>query len=660
MRTIFFASVLALLVGLAATPAHASPPTVDAFAARPPVEDASISLDGRYLVFIHTDGERAAAIVVDRQSPKGERKVVMGEPEGFRFRWCRFATDTRMLCSFLAFAHWHEFAYGLTRLVAVNADGTEMRVLVQNSDASQGEAQDRILNWDPGIKDTVLLEADEGLDANGEHSGENAVRLGRVGSYNTPGVFELNIRTGKMKLRQPSHPPVRSWITDPAGNVRIGYSITGTLEGYFARRAGESELRRLSKFEAFTRERVFEPIAVSAEDPDKAYALSTAEGRTALWLMDLAEKSDPELVYAHPVVSVSDPVLGRDGRLLGVHYETERPNVSYVDDWIRTVMRGVDKAMPGTFNTVRDLSRDNKVVVIASRSDVAPSTFSIFDAHTGKLTQVAETAANLPAGAMARMTPVWYPARDGAEVPGYLSLPPGGEKTNLPLIVLPHGGPMSRDTWGWFFLRQFLASRGYAVLQMNFRGSTGYGDDWFFAAHQDWGGLTYDDVVDGTRWAIAKGIADPKRICIVGWSFGGYIAMVGAQRNPDLFRCAASIAGLSDLAMLEDDMDRRYLYDKIAKRQLGTDRATLKQDSPRLHVADIQMPVLLVHGTLDANVPIEQSEAMDKALSQAHKPHRFVVVPDGDHSLMKTSQRVTLLKELEAFLEANMGAPPAH
>jgi dipeptidyl aminopeptidase/acylaminoacyl peptidase len=567
-----------------------------------------------------------------------------------------------MLCSFLSYTRDREYVHGLTRLVAVNADGSEMKVLVQNSDAAQGESQDRILNWDPGLKDTVLVEADEGLDATGEHSGENAAHLGRVGSYGAPAVFELNIRTGKMKLRQRSHPPVRSWITDPQGNVRIGFSISGTVEGYFARRAGESELRRLSKFEAFTRERVFEPIAVTAEDPDKVYALSSAEGRTALWVMDLRESSDPELVYAHPAVSVSNPVLARDGRLLGVHYETERPNISYVDDWTRNVMRGVAKAMPNTFNSVHGVSRDNKVFVIASRSDIAPTTFSVFDANTGRLTQIAETAANLPASAMSRMTPIWYPARDGVEVPGYLSLPPGGAKTNLPLIVLPHGGPMSRDTWGWFFLRQFLTSRGYAVLQMNFRGSTGYGDDWLFAAHQDWGGLTYDDVVDGTRWAITKGIADPKRVCVVGWSFGGYIAMVGAQRNPDLFRCAASIAGVSDLTMLTNDFDRRYFFDKIAKRQIGTDRAKLKLDSPRLHAADIGVPLLLVHGTLDPNVLVEQSEAMDKALAQAQKPHRFVAIPDGDHSLMQTSQRVTLLKELEAFLAANMGAesPPPH
>jgi len=144
------------------------------------------------------------------------------------------------------------------------------------------------------------------------------------------------------------------------------------------------------------------------------------------------------------------------------------------------------------------------------------------------------------------MRAISYPARDGTRIPAYLSTPRGAQAAHLPLVVMPHGGPIARDTWGYFFLREFLVSRGYAVLQMNFRGSSGYGDDWFYAAHQDWGGLTYDDVVDGARWAIQQGITDPQRVCIVGWRFGDYVALVGAQRNPELFRCAIDIAGISD------------------------------------------------------------------------------------------------------------------
>jgi dipeptidyl aminopeptidase/acylaminoacyl peptidase len=224
------------------------------------------------------------------------------------------------------------------------------------------------------------------------------------------------------------------------------------------------------------------------------------------------------------------------------------------------------------------------------------------------------------------------------------------------LIVMPHGGPIARDRWDYSFLRQFLVSRGYAVLQMNFRGSSGYGDDWFFAAHQDWGGLTYDDVVDGARWAVQQGITDPERVCIVGWSFGGYLALVGAQRNPELFHCSVDIAGVSDLPMLISEGRDWVAGLDYRKRQLGTDSEKLKRDSPRLHVADFKVPLLMLHGKRDYQVPFEQSETMDAALTRAGKAHRFVVIPEADHQFSGVKDRAALLKEIETFLGEQLPA----
>ena len=184
---------------------------------------------------------------------------------------------------------------------------------------------------------------------------------------------------------------------------------------------------------------------------------------------------------------------------------------------------------------------------------------------------------------------------------------------------------------------------------MNFRGSSGYGPDWFFAAHQDWGGLTYEDVTDATKWAIAQGIADPEKVCIVGWSFGGYEAFLGAQRNPELYRCAVSIAGIGDLAMLYDD-GYHWIDSKIIQRQIGTDREKLRRDSPREHAADFQVPVLFFQGDMDAQVQSHQGDAMDKALTKAGKVHRYVKLPGADHSLHKEADRALMLREVEAFL----------
>lgn len=252
------------------------------------------------------------------------------------------------------------------------------------------------------------------------------------------------------------------------------------------------------------------------------------------------------------------------------------------------------------------------------------------------------------------MRAINYPAKDGTVIPGYLTVPLGARTENLPLVVMPHGGPIARDSWGFDPWVQFLASRGYAVLQMNFRGSDGYGSDWYWAAHQDWGGLSYSDITDGTRWAIAQGIADPKRICIVGASFGGYAALLGATRNSDLYRCAVSIAGVSDLPeMLADD--QRFTNGAIVRQQVGTDRAKLKEDSPRRHVEKVSIPVLMIHGDHDYTVEFDQTEMMASALKRAGKPYKTVKVAGADHHFSEDSDKRTLFTELETFLAAYLG-----
>jgi dipeptidyl aminopeptidase/acylaminoacyl peptidase len=303
----------------------------------------------------------------------------------------------------------------------------------------------------------------------------------------------------------------------------------------------------------------------------------------------------------------------------------------------------------GKFSEILESSRDEQVVLVGSYSDLSPPAFLVLDRANHRALSLGEPYPGRDLSALAPMRSISYPARDGVRVPAYLSTPPGVPAADLPLVVMPHGGPIARDTWSYFFLREFLVSRGYAVLQMNFRGSGGYGNDWFFAAHQDWGGLTYDDVVDGTRWAIEQKIADPRRVCIVGWSFGGYLALLGAQRNADLFRCSVDIAGVSDLGLLIDE-GHDWLNSGVVKKQIGTDAAKLKLNSPHLHAADFGVPLLMLHGDMDAQVPFEQSEEMDRALTRAAKPHRFVTAPDGDHQFSAEKDRTMLLREIETFL----------
>jgi dipeptidyl aminopeptidase/acylaminoacyl peptidase len=350
------------------------------------------------------------------------------------------------------------------------------------------------------------------------------------------------------------------------------------------------------------------------------------------------------------LVDVSNLVLARDSRFIGARYDNGYPLMYYADENLGAIMRGFQKINPEQFSSIVETSLEDKVLLIRSVSDVDASKFWVLDTDTHQVANIGAAYPDRDTATLAAMRPISYAARDGTKIPAYLSTPKAPPGTHPPLIVMPHGGPIARDTWSYFFLSQFLVSRGYAVLQMNFRGSSGYGDDWFFAAHQDWGGLTYDDVVDGAQWALQQHIADPKHICIVGWSFGGYLALLGAQRNPDLFNCAVDIAGVSDLPMLIDEGHQWMAGADYRKRQLGTDMAKLKRDSPRLHASDFQVPLLMLHGKRDFQVPFEQSDAMDVALKRAGKPHRLVVVPDADHQFSAVKDRATLLREIEAFL----------
>jgi dienelactone hydrolase len=654
--------LLAMIAGAAVSAAESAqaPPSIEVFAARPRISGVAISPDGRYLSLLQAQNGKAAVVVVERQGgPARSMKVVMGEPDKFRIKWCNWATATRLLCAYQAILEDYGVVYSITRLVAVDADGGNMRVLLQNSDEVRGQFEDRVINWHPGPENTVLIEADEGIgtiDPGAASSG--VVTIGRIGTPGAPAVFALDVMTGHLKPVQRARPPIFHWVTDSHGEVRLGWGFSGTTESYFARLEGDSKWQRLEKFEAFSRENHFTPIAIDAANPNKAYALGPSDGREALWLLDLTDVDPPRLLFSSSLADVSGPIIGYNGNLLGVGYETEFPQLEYVDVAARDAAAAVKKSVPGQFVAISSTSENEKVFVVSCWSDFDPLSYRVFDVDTKVITSIGAPYPEIKVESLGAMRPINYPARDGTSIPGYLTLPPGGATTHLPLIVMPHGGPIARDSWDYFFLRQFLASRGYAVLQMNFRGSDGYGSDWFFAAHQDWGGLTYDDVVDGARWAIAQGTADPARVCVVGWSFGGYIALLGAQRNSDIFHCAVSIAGVSDLGLLIDDGYRWWDRGDVMRKQIGTDSAKLRRDSPRLHAADFNVPVLILHGDQDPTVPRKQSQVMDAALTHASKSHRFLLVHGADHSFNEDSGRATLLREIENFLTSQIGKAP--
>jgi dipeptidyl aminopeptidase/acylaminoacyl peptidase len=629
-----------LFMGLA----HAAPPPISAFTRLDQIKSLSISPDGKYLAYISQAQGRRIAVTLDLSAAGGALKPVLTNDKSgnFDLSWCQWAKNTRLLCGLVAPIKELGVTYRISKLVAVNADGSEMKVLVQNSPIASGaQIQDNILDKLPSSPDSVLIQAPENFTQSGASRRSNSA------------VWELNIYNGRLKKVLPARDSIMNYYSDGQGNVRLGVGYVDNTYVYSARLEGKSDWHQMAKVVPFTAAGILLPQRIIA-GTNHAYAIGSQGDRQGLWIIDLEDKEDPQLVFDHPNADIEGPLTDDDGALLGVFYETDRPFIYYTDDKLANVMKAVNKVLPDTFNVIASRSRDNKKIAIVARSDREAGAFYLFDAVTGQMSRLGRRFPELDAEKLPRMRTIEYAAADGTKIPGYLTVPVGMREEKLPMIVMPHGGPIARDSWDFDFLRLFLASRGYAVLQMNFRGSSGYGFKWQMAAHQDWGGLTYADIVDGTKWAIAQGIADPKRTCIVGWSFGGYAALTGAERNPDLFKCSASIAGVSDLSKLIKNQ-LNFVGGRFAWDQIGTDSEKLKANSPVKHADLVNMPLLMLHGTLDAQAPYEQSEDMADALKKNNKKFKFVTIENADHSLVRESERTTLLTELEEFLASQLG-----
>jgi dipeptidyl aminopeptidase/acylaminoacyl peptidase len=287
---------------------------------------------------------------------------------------------------------------------------------------------------------------------------------------------------------------------------------------------------------------------------------------------------------------------------------------------------------------------------------VKPVGYYILDLVKSSFFPLMSSNIALEKAALAPMKTVTIPSGD-LSIPGYLTLPVGKDPKNLPTVVYPHGGPYYRDSWGYDPVLQMMVSRGYAVLQVNFRGSTGYGQSWFEAGLRGWGTVIHDDITAGARWLIKEGIADPKRMCIVGWSHGGYAALIGVVKEPDLYQCAVSIAGVSDLNDLSSQESFFYGGRLSAREGIGANRKELKEVSPLQHADQIKVPVLLVHGEADYTVLASHSKAMAKELRRNKVPSELVLIKDGGHSLEREDMRLALFQKLDAFLAAHLGSP---
>ncbi len=343
----------------------------------------------------------------------------------------------------------------------------------------------------------------------------------------------------------------------------------------------------------------------------------------------------------------------RDGRIIGVRWTEDLQKTKYFDPAMQHVQDTLEKAFPGQAVTIFSKDEKGTTYVFEAEGPKNPPILYLYTTSNHHVDVIQESYPQLKPADLGDVKRYDYKSSDGLDIRAYLTLPPGKDAKNLPLVVFPHGGPEQRDSMAFDWWSQFMASRGYAVLRPNFRGSSGYGKSFIRAGDGEWAGKVQDDVQYGVKKLIAEGIVNPKKICIVGASYGGYMALAGATFSPDLYACAISYGGLSDLNDMVSQSSFESAGASVWRRRIGSDK--LDSASPVNFADKVKIPVLLIHSEKDATVPIRHSEKEESALKRAGKQVEFVRLDGDDHYLELADARIKLLKEVDRFLAANLG-----
>ena len=656
--TLLAASALATLPATAAF-SETLEETAAAFGARQSVLDVSLSPSGTKIVYLAPGSDSAEIVyVVDLAGDAQPKAVTAQRGQDSELAQCEWATDSRIICEARYISTVDGVLIGANRMFALDADGTNVLNLSSRDNLNALRVRQhggKILALDLPDRPGRILMTREWVK---EFS--TATRL--ANTEEGLGVVEVDVANGRQRtVEGPSIGSV-DFVADDKGQLRLrtrqpvdsrGYLSPGRLYSY--REPGSSSWKALSDSRnAGSDEPTFFPVAVDASR-NVAYGFVTLDGYDALSTVALDGSGRSEVVLARADVDVDALIrIGRQRRVVGASYATEKREIAYFDDELKRLADQFHQVLPGEpLVEVVGASADERQLLLIASSDVDPGMVYLFDKNTRELSELMPLRNQLAGREMGQMRPVAFPAADGTMIPGYLTLPPGmAEGTNLPAIVLPHGGPSARDEWGFDWLVQFFAARGYAVLQPNFRGSTGYGSAWFGRnGFQAWR-TAIGDVNDAGRWLVAEGIADPAKLAIVGWSYGGYAALQSQVLDNALYKAVVAIAPVTDLERLREE-SRSYTNYTLVNRFVGQG-PHIAEGSPARNAQTFTAPVLMFHGTLDQNVGVAQSRLMKSRLEEAGKPVRYIEYTGYDHYLDEGSVRAGMLTEIGRFLEASL------
>jgi dipeptidyl aminopeptidase/acylaminoacyl peptidase len=618
-------AVVSAASNLTAAPAPLIP--IAKLAALPVLRHPILSPDGHRIAARSVADGETTLIVLDADNPGTvQRRIMIGKATVSGLTW---AGNGRLLLQILANEKLPgEGQVAFLRLLAFDVDSGASRIVDRRS---QGLYAGDVLYSDP--------------------TGSWALVSGQDDVFSYPSVKRVDLATGNATVVERARDGVWDWYADDSGVVRAGIAYDGNRWTIWYRDKPESKLREVQgKFPKDDGSTVDRFIFRG----EKSWIVTNERtGRFALYKYDVKTQTIGDPIFEDPDVDLDDvdydPVTGD---VDAVEYQDDRSRVFWLDPEMKALQSKLDKAVPGSVNLAVGWSKDEKRALIWSSAATDPGLYYLLDRTNMQMHPAVNPYPQIDPAELAPVKPIRYQARDGLTLRGYLTLPPGRDPKDLPLIVMPHGGPFARDDWGYDPFVQFFANRGYAVLQPEFRGSTGFGRDFVEKGNGEIGKKMQDDLDDGVDWLVNSGRVDPKRVCIVGMSYGGYAALWGAIRNPERYRCAASWAGPTDLvAMMRYDRKQlsatRY-FREWRKRFPSTD--DLNAVSPINYPDRLKIPVLIGQGEQDDNVLPSQGHRMVDALTKAGANVTSVFYKNSTHDFGSSADMQDWLAHLEAFL----------